>query len=80
MTAVWRKADPVPPDRRLAVSIGKFDGVHKGHRKLLGELRDRARQNGLESMAIALDPHPLAVLAPGSAPSAINSADDRPRC
>lgn len=77
MTAVWRKADPIPPDRRLAVSIGKFDGVHKGHRKLLGELRDRARQNGLESMAIALDPHPLAVLAPGSAPSAINSADDR---
>lgn len=77
MTAVWAKADPIPAGRGLAISIGKFDGVHKGHRQLLGELRDRARQNGLESMAIALDPHPLAVLAPDSAPLAINSPADR---
>lgn len=77
MTAVWAKVDSIPEGRELAISIGKFDGVHKGHRRLLGELRDRARVNRLESMAIALDPHPLAVLAPDSAPLGINSTDDR---
>ena len=77
MTAVWAKGDPIPAGRELAISIGKFDGVHKGHRRLLGELRDRASENGLESMAIALDPHPLAVLAPDSAPPRINPVNDR---
>jgi riboflavin kinase/FMN adenylyltransferase len=77
MTAVWAKEDPIPAGRELAISIGKFDGVHRGHRQLLGVLRDRARKNGLESMAIALDPHPLAVLAPDSAPQKINSVADR---
>lgn len=77
MTAIWAKTDPIPEGRELAISIGKFDGVHKGHRRLLGVLRDRARENRLESMAIALDPHPLAVLDPDSAPLGINSVDDR---
>ena len=77
MTAVWDKDDSIPTGRELAISIGKFDGVHRGHRQLLGVLRDRARKCGLESMAIALDPHPLAVLAPESAPQRINSVSDR---
>ena len=77
MTALWGKADPIPRGRNLAISIGKFDGVHRGHRRLLNALRDRASEKELESLAIALDPHPLAVLAPDSAPLAINPVADR---
>ena len=77
MTSVWGKTDPIPAARLLAVSIGKFDGVHHGHRRLLSALRERARGGGLESLAIALDPHPLTVLRPGSAPAAICSLADR---
>ncbi len=73
---IWRRSDPLPVGR-LAVSIGKFDGVHKGHRRLLSVLSSRAAAAGLESVVVALDPHPLAVLAPGSQPTAINSPSDR---
>ncbi|UIP58215.1 bifunctional riboflavin kinase/FAD synthetase [Agromyces marinus] len=51
-----------------AVTIGKFDGVHQGHRAVIGELRRIADARGLESVAITFDRHPAAFHAPGQAP------------
>ncbi len=44
------------------VTIGNFDGVHKGHQRLLSLLKDESRSKGLSSIVITFDPHPLKVL------------------
>jgi riboflavin kinase/FMN adenylyltransferase len=52
--------DELEPVRR-AVAIGTFDGVHRGHRRVL----DAARAAGLRSAAVTFDPHPRSVLGNG---------------
>jgi len=73
---VTRRADPL----RLAasvVSIGTFDGVHRGHRAVLAELRAAGRSLGLPTVLLTFDPHPRAFLQPQSAPHMISTVDDR---
>ncbi|MCU0363379.1 MAG: bifunctional riboflavin kinase/FAD synthetase [Bacteroidales bacterium] len=48
--------------RSPVVTLGIFDGVHRGHRSLLSTLADRAREAGGESVVITFDPHPRLVL------------------
>ncbi len=55
------------------VTIGNFDGVHLGHRKILETVADRAKTIGRPSVAITFDPHPLAVLRPDHAPRQIQT-------
>lgn len=59
------------------VTIGNFDGVHLGHATLLAAVVDRARQDGLASIAVTFEPHPLVVLHPDRAPQLVNSLQDR---
>lgn len=59
--------------RRVVVGLGNFDGVHTGHRKLIGSLVERARQVEGTAVVFTFDPHPLAVLNPGEAPPLILS-------
>ncbi|MFH1069585.1 MAG: riboflavin biosynthesis protein RibF [Candidatus Glassbacteria bacterium] len=47
-----------------AVTVGTFDGLHKGHLSILEELRKAAGKRGLSSMVITFDPHPRQVLQP----------------
>src|SRR5690606_5757045 len=56
-----------------AVTIGKFDGVHAGHRAVIGALRSIADPLGLVPTVVTFDRHPLALLDPGSAPEALLS-------
>jgi riboflavin kinase/FMN adenylyltransferase len=49
-------------------TIGNFDGVHLGHRRILESVAARAREVGRPSVAITFEPHPLAVLRPDHAP------------
>jgi len=49
-------------------TIGNFDGLHLGHRKILEAVVSRAREIGKPSIAITFEPHPLAVLRPDQAP------------
>lgn len=63
-----------PPELRPTVlTIGKFDGLHIGHRKLLELVRVAARERGCTSLAVTFDRHPFAVLAPERLPQAIVS-------
>src|SRR5207253_775701 len=48
------------------VSIGNFDGVHRGHQALLAENLRQARQRGTPAVAVTFDPHPLEILRPES--------------
>jgi riboflavin kinase / FMN adenylyltransferase len=50
------------------VTVGTFDGVHRGHQVVLDEVLRLARREKLESVLVTFDPHPLAVVNPPAAP------------
>lgn len=56
-----------------AVTIGKFDGVHSGHREVIAEMRTAAESAGLVSTVLTFDRHPLALLNPERTPLALTS-------
>jgi riboflavin kinase / FMN adenylyltransferase len=61
------------------VTIGNFDGVHRGHQLLLHRAAVAASDSGLRSVAVTFHPHPAAVLRPGREPDALTTLDDRVR-
>jgi riboflavin kinase/FMN adenylyltransferase len=56
--------DELPRFRRAVVTIGSFDGVHRGHQLLLARIKKLAERRGGESVMITFDPHPRTVLQP----------------
>jgi len=67
-----------PPDAGPAiVALGVFDGVHLGHREILGTAVARARHANLVAVACTFEPHPIEVLQPGRAPAPIASLEER---
>jgi riboflavin kinase/FMN adenylyltransferase len=62
-----------------AVTIGKFDGVHAGHRAVIGELLSDARSAGLTSVVVTFDRHPLALLRPDQCPEPLVGVDQKLR-
>ncbi|PRZ05645.1 riboflavin kinase/FMN adenylyltransferase [Isoptericola sp. CG 20/1183] len=60
-----------------AVTIGNFDGVHRGHQAVLGRLVHLARADGLAAVAVTFDPHPAVVHRPESAPELLTGLADR---
>jgi riboflavin kinase/FMN adenylyltransferase len=66
----------VPPDLGpTVVTVGMFDGVHRGHRALLDRVAAEATARGLPAVAVTFDRHPLAVLRPGSEPPLLTTLD-----
>lgn len=59
------------------VTLGNFDGVHRGHQEVLRNLVELARSQGAKAVAITFDPHPAQVHRPESAPGQIMSLADR---
>ena len=49
-------------------TIGNFDGVHLGHRKLISRLKAKAAAAGVHAIAVTFDPHPVAILRPDKVP------------
>lgn len=56
-----------------AVTIGKFDGVHRGHREIISRLRGIADGDGLTTTVVTFDRNPLALLAPDKCPESLVS-------
>jgi len=79
MTSVLARRDisRIAPGRPCAVTIGVFDGVHRGHQHLVGRLLERARREGLAGVAVTFNPHPQAVLQPGTAIIYITTLEER---
>ena len=68
--------EAVPEDLGPAVvTVGMFDGVHRGHRALLDRVAAEAAARGLPAAAVTFDRHPLAVLRPGSEPPLLTTLD-----
>lgn len=58
----------IPRDQGTVVTVGTFDGVHRGHWEVLLEIRRRALATGYRSVLLTFDPHPLRIVRPGQAP------------
>jgi len=73
---VFRDPSDVPADfGPSAVAIGKFDGVHAGHRAVLERLKADAAASGARSVAVTFDRNPLALLRPDLCPQNVASVD-----
>lgn len=59
------------------VSIGNFDGVHRGHARLVRRLNELAVQRGAQAMLFTFDPHPVQLLRPEQAPVPLTTLHDR---
>jgi riboflavin kinase / FMN adenylyltransferase len=62
---IFHKLDDVPADFGASiVSVGNFDGVHRAHAHVLGEVVSRARRSGSKAIAVSFEPHPVRILRP----------------
>jgi riboflavin kinase/FMN adenylyltransferase len=74
----WDSLEEVPQGfGPSVVTLGNFDGVHLGHRSVLGDVVAKARLRGARAVAVTFQPHPLQVLYPDSAPPAITGLEHR---
>jgi riboflavin kinase / FMN adenylyltransferase len=66
-----------PPQRGSVVTIGAYDGVHVGHRAVIGEVRRRAEELGSTSTVVTFDRHPAAVVRPATAPRLLTDLEQK---
>lgn len=68
----WHGLEDVPRDwGRSVVTIGVFDGVHRGHQAILSTAVERARTRGLPAVVVTFAPHPDAVVRGGEPPAVL---------
>ena len=74
----WYGLGEVPADwGESVVTIGEFDGVHRGHQRIIARAAQIGRELGLPVVVITFDPHPDEVIRPGSHPPFLSSARRR---
>ncbi|RXR27871.1 bifunctional riboflavin kinase/FAD synthetase [Oerskovia turbata] len=75
---LWTDLDQVPPGfGPSVVTIGNFDGVHRGHAEVLGSIVSLARESGSQAVAVTFHPHPAMVHRPEQAPELLTGIADR---
>jgi riboflavin kinase / FMN adenylyltransferase len=76
----FHKLDEVPAGFGPSlVSVGNFDGVHRAHAHVLGEIVRRARQDGAKAIAVTFEPHPARILRPDSGLKLLTPASEKLR-
>jgi riboflavin kinase/FMN adenylyltransferase len=77
---IFRSLAEVPPDfGPCAITIGNFDGVHKGHRQIMQRVRAIAREHGWKAAVLTFDPHPSKLVATDRAPRLLTAPEQRAR-
>ena len=70
----WRGLEAVPTGwGRSVVTVGVFDGVHRGHQKLINRRSSAAARAGLPTVLVTFDPHPAELIRPGRHPARLTS-------
>jgi riboflavin kinase/FMN adenylyltransferase len=68
----------LPEDGRgTVITVGTFDGVHRGHWAVLQEIRRRARESGRRSVLVTFHPHPLTIVRPDQAPPLLTTPAEK---
>jgi cytidyltransferase-like protein len=74
----WHGLDEVPAGwGDSVVTIGEFDGVHRGHQSIVARAAQLGRERGLPVVAVTFDPHPDEVIRPGTHPPLLGTARRR---
>lgn len=66
-------------DNGRVVTVGNFDGVHRGHQHVISLVTSKARELGVRSLVMTFEPHPVAVLRPEHAPRRIATPEEKAR-
>lgn len=74
---VWRGLREVPEALHTAVTMGNYDGVHRGHQQVIATCIEQARELDLPAVAITFYPHPVQVHAPEADLKLITTLEDR---
>jgi len=74
----WRGPEDIPSDwGRCVLTIGVFDGVHRGHAELISRAVKAGRARGVPTVLMTFDPHPMEVVFPGSHPAQLTTLTRR---
>jgi riboflavin kinase/FMN adenylyltransferase len=71
MNIIYDLKELKEPLKNPVLTIGNFDGVHKGHLVLFDKVKDRAKAIGGQSAVMTFEPHPIRVVKPGNGPPLI---------
>ena len=63
---VHRNTEQLPVFKKAVITIGTFDGVHAGHRKIIAALKEEAERINGETVIITFHPHPRKVVEGGN--------------
>lgn len=77
MRVVTDLSEPVWPGERAVITIGAYDGVHRGHREVIGQVRRLAARLGARSAVVTFDRHPATIVRPESAPRLLTDPEQR---
>lgn len=77
MQTAYYPDDPPPRWHQPVLALGNFDGLHRGHMKIIDRIRRRAGERGGTSAAMTFDPHPPRVLRPDRAPPLLMTRDQK---
>ena len=72
-----RDNQPSDNSKRSVVTIGAYDGVHRGHQAVIGQVRKQAQQLDCQSVVVTFDKHPASVVRPESAPKLLTDLDQK---
>jgi riboflavin kinase/FMN adenylyltransferase len=65
------------PNERAVITIGAYDGVHRGHRAVIAQVQARAAELGARSVVVTFDRHPASVIRPDAAPRLLTNATQK---
>ena len=75
---IWYGINSIPADLGpTSVTIGVFDGLHRGHQQLVTKAVEHARTHGQRPMMVTFDPHPVSVFLPERAPLSVITFERR---
>src|SRR6476620_8178047 len=74
---VHRDLENLPLFRNCVITIGTFDGVHRGHQKVILSLKEEAEKTGGESVLITFHPHPRKIVNGTTSLQLINTLDEK---
>jgi riboflavin kinase/FMN adenylyltransferase len=77
---IYRSLDEIPADfGPCAVTVGNFDGLHAGHRRIMRRVVEIAREHRWKPGVLTFDPHPTRIVAPSRSPRLLTTTDERAR-